>query len=371
MRHFPLRTISPIFLSMSEPLRLGFVGVGKQAQCAHIRHYATLPDCELVAVADPDIDLAGRVASRFGIPRVYATHTELMASEKIDAIITTLPPISAAEHLIIDILNAGIPVFVEKPLAGSPLGSERIVEAVAKTGTLLKVGFHKRSDPATIAAKQEIDRLKETGELGKMTYARMHVNLAGDWIAGGYKDALTGTPPPRTPPVIEDFPGMDEEARTLCSQFAPVHGHQFDLMSHLVGEPLLLAYAEPSKVLLVTQTASHVPTVFEFTPYESKSEWIERALVCFERGYVSLDLPPPLAMQRAGTVEIFYEASGTEAPKRVAPLFPSTCALENQAQLFLDAVRGKTTPLCNAAAAHESILLSKAWGISLSAMKHG
>jgi len=356
---------------MSGPLRLGFVGVGKQAQCAHIRYYATLPGCELVAVADPDVDLARRVASRFGIPQVYATHTEFMASGKLDAIITTLPPISAAEHLIIDILNAGIPVFVEKPLAGSPLGSQRIVEAVARTGTMLKVGFHKRSDPATIAAKQEIDRLKESGELGKMTYARMHVNLAGDWIANGYKDALTGTAPPRTPPLLEDFPGMDEEARELCSKFAPGHGHQFDLMYHLVGEPLQLAHAEPSEVLLVTNTASHVPTVFEFTPYVSKSEWIERALVCFEHGYVSLDLPPPLAIHRAGEVEIFHDATSTEPPKRVAPLFPYTCAMENQAQLFLDAVRGKSTPLCDAAAAHESILLSKAWGMSLSAMNRG
>ena len=36
---------------MSKP-RIGFVGVGGMGQCAHLRNYATLPDCEVVAIAE-------------------------------------------------------------------------------------------------------------------------------------------------------------------------------------------------------------------------------------------------------------------------------------------------------------------------------
>ena len=49
----------------------------------------------------------------------------------------------------------------------------------------MMIGYHKRSDPATMYAKAEIDRLKSTGELGAMKYVRITMP-AGDWIAGGF-----------------------------------------------------------------------------------------------------------------------------------------------------------------------------------------
>lgn len=39
---------------MSEPLRIEFVGAGKQAQAAHLRHFAALEECRVVAIADAD-----------------------------------------------------------------------------------------------------------------------------------------------------------------------------------------------------------------------------------------------------------------------------------------------------------------------------
>ncbi len=361
--------IKPVMNSPSESpatLRVGFVGAGKQAQCSHLRYYTKLPECEVVAIADADADLAGRVATHFGIPRVETSHAALINNGSLDACVLTLPCVPSAERVVIDFLEAGIPCIVEKPLAASPGGAARIVEAANKTGTVLKVGFHKRSDPATLAAMNEIERLKSTGELGKMTYVRIHVCLAGDWIAGGRFDVISGSGvfPPEVA-AAEDFPGMNEAARKLCSLFSGGHGHQFDWMRLLLGEPYSIVHVDPSQVLLVVKSASGVPAAFEFTPYRSTSDWIENAMVCFEGGYIKIDLPPPLAINRPGSLEIFSNGKDGAAPIRTFPVFPYDCAMREQARQFLRAVRGAKTHLCTPGEGLESIEISRDWSIQL------
>jgi predicted dehydrogenase len=166
--------------------RIGFVGVGSMGQCAHLKNYATLPGCEVVAIAEIRETLGRRVAEHYGVPRVYASHAEMLAAERLDGIVAA-QPFDRHGALIPELLQAGVPVFTEKPLAASVQVGERLVEAVASSGTWWMVGYHKRSDPATAFARAEIARLTETGELGRMTYVRI-LMPAGDWIASGFDD---------------------------------------------------------------------------------------------------------------------------------------------------------------------------------------
>ena len=346
----------------SKTIRLGFVGAGKQAQCAHIRNYATLPDCTLAAIADPDEILAGKVAARYGIGQVYTSHKEMIAKAKLDAIVVTLPSIPAAEPIVCDILAAKIPVFVEKPLAYSVAAAERVVAAAKKHGTLIVVGYHKRSDPATMFAKAEIDRLKKTGELGKLRYARVHVCLAGDWMSGGYLDAIKGSlpAPPPAPVPPEEFAGMMDE-KTLFNYrfFAGAHSHQFDLMRHLLGEDYHFAYAQPSGILLVVESDSKIPGTFEFTPYASTKDWRESALVAFERGFVKVSLPAPVVNNLAGKVEVFRDEGGTAVPMSSIPVFPARSALQQQAVNFLETVRGNKNVMCGPEDALKSLVIAR------------
>ena len=49
---------------MSEQtVRIGFVGVGSMGQCAHLKNYVTLEDCEVVALAEIREALGHRVAA--------------------------------------------------------------------------------------------------------------------------------------------------------------------------------------------------------------------------------------------------------------------------------------------------------------------
>ena len=54
-----------------QKVRIGFVGVGNMGQCAHLKNYANLDICEVVAIAEIRENLRRKVAARYGIPNVY------------------------------------------------------------------------------------------------------------------------------------------------------------------------------------------------------------------------------------------------------------------------------------------------------------
>ena len=193
-----------------QKIRIGFVGVGGMGQAAHLRNYAMVPGCEVVALAEVKPDLARKVAARWGVPKVYASHEELLAREKLDGIVAS-QPFTRHGTLVPELLKAGIPVFTEKPIAGSVAMGEKIVRAVQDSGTWMMIGYHKRSDPATMLAKQEIARLQQSGELGRLTYIRI-LMPAGDWIASGFNQNVSGSD--ANPAFAWDPPAPDMDKAT-------------------------------------------------------------------------------------------------------------------------------------------------------------
>lgn len=327
-------------------LRIGFVGVGAMGQCAHLKNYAVLPDCEVVAIAELRDKTRGLVAARYGIPRTYATAAEMLAKEKLDGIVAS-QPFTRHGVIVPELLKAGIPVFTEKPLAGSLEVARRIADAVRASGTWHMVGYHKRSDPATMFAKSEIDRLQETGELGRMKYIRITMP-EGDWIAGGFADLISGDDP--APQLEWDPPpsDMDAPTRQKYEAFVNYYIHQVNLMRHLLGEPYAVKYADRSGVLLAGESTSGVPCVIEMTPYRTETDWQESALVGFDKGYVKLDLPAPLASNRPGRVEILRDPGDGKTSETIVPRLPWVHAMRQQAANFLSAIRGDAAPPCEA-----------------------
>jgi len=91
-------------------IRIGFVGVGGMGQCAHLKNYATLPDCEVVALAEVRENLGQKVAARYGIPHVYTSHTEMLEKEDLDGIVAS-QPFNRHGILLPELFKANIPVF--------------------------------------------------------------------------------------------------------------------------------------------------------------------------------------------------------------------------------------------------------------------
>jgi predicted dehydrogenase len=338
-------------------VRIGFVGVGSMGQCAHLRNYVTIPDCEVVAIAEMRAGLAAKVAARYGIAKVYDSHVTMLKAEKLDAVVAS-HLFTRHGTLIPELLAAGIPVFTEKPLAGTIEMGERIVAAARKGGTWQMVGYHKRSDPATMYARSEIDRLKATGELGMLKYVRI-LMPAGDWIASGFTGLIEVEGPVAGLPMDPPAKDMDESTFSQYVEFVNYYIHQVNLMRHLLGEPWRVAYADPSGVLLAGQSGSGIACAIEMTPYRTTMDWQESALVAFERGYVKLELPAPLASHRPGRVELFRDPGKGAVPQTVIPQLPWVHAMRQQAVNFVAAVRGERPPMCDSVEALEDLKLAR------------
>ena len=338
-------------------LRIGFVGAGSMGQCAHLRNYVTLDGCEVVALAELRAKTGSEVARRYGIPRVYRDHQEMLASEKLDGIVAS-QPFNRHGVLLKDLAKAGLPIFIEKPLAASVEVGESILEALSAGGATLMVGYHKRSDPAVIRAREEIDRLKASGHAGAMTYVRCVMPM-GNWIANGFTDLIDGGDP--RPQLEADPPAsdMDDETYRQYVSFVNYSIHPVNLMRHLLTEPYEITYADPSGKLLAGRSRSGIPCVIETGAFCTSRDWQESAFVAFERGYLKIELPAPLVINRPGRVEILAEGDEDAEPLLNVPQLPAVHAMRRQAMDFLDVIRSRSSPPTGAAEALEDLKLAR------------
>ncbi len=340
-----------------DKVKIGFVGVGGMGQCAHLRNYVTVPDCEVVAIAEVRENLGKKVATHYGVPKTYRSGAEMLASEKLDGIVAA-QPFTRHGVLLPELYKAGLPIFTEKPLAASVEVGEKLLKALNESGTWHMVGYHKRSDPATMYAKAEIDRLKATGELGKMRYVRV-VMPAGDWVANGFLTIIGSDEP--FPPMESDPPASDMDDQTYEEYvgFVNYYIHQVNLMRHLLGESYKVTYADPSRAMLSVTSESGVAGVIELSPYMTTIDWQESALVGFEHGYVKINLPAPLAHNRPGRVEILRDPGNGVTPETVVPQLPWVHAMRQQAMNFIAAIKGDMKPMCEPKDALEDLKVAQ------------
>ena len=129
---------------MSAPLRIGLVGLGLRSGIA--RHLAgqDLP-ARVTAVCDPLPARRAAAVEEYGEVRQVAVHTDLLDGS-VDAVILTSPD-DLHEQQAIDFLQAGVAVFVDKPLAITTEGCDRVLATAAATGTRLYVGHNMRHMP--------------------------------------------------------------------------------------------------------------------------------------------------------------------------------------------------------------------------------
>jgi predicted dehydrogenase len=343
------------------PLRLGFVGAGSMGQAAHLRNYAALEDCQLAALAELRPELARKVAQRYGVARAYATHREMIRQERsdLDAIVC-IGPFTHHGSILPDLLATGLPVLTEKPMAGSVAIGEQLLAKCRAAGGQWYVAYHKRSDPAVMWARRQIETWKASGQMGAMRYVRITMP-PGDWIAGGFT-WLIRTDEPYPAGQADPAPaGMSGGQFKLCTEFVNFYIHQVNLLRHLLGEPYRVTWVDPSGVLLVGHGSSGVTGAIEMEPYRTRGAWQEAAVVCFEKGWIRIELPAPLAINHPGRV-IFYTDPGDGAePQRMEPQLPWIDAMRQQAIHFLKAVRGENTPLATAEEALEDLRIAQQW----------
>ena len=126
-----------------DALRLAVIGVGALGR-HHARILSTLDGVQLVAVADPNESQAQSVATSCGCDWTADYRTLLGRVDAVSIVVPTFLHRAVAT----DFLQHGIPVLVEKPLAGNVADGRAIVDLADERGAALQVGHIERFNPA-------------------------------------------------------------------------------------------------------------------------------------------------------------------------------------------------------------------------------
>ncbi len=136
-------------------VRMGVIGVGHLGY-HHARLYAAIEGAELVGVMDPDAERAQEVASEFCPGRGFSSVDALLEAG-IDAA-SVAAPTTAHPEMTLQLLDAGVDVLVEKPIAATIAEARMMVERANALGRLLQVGHIERFNAAVIALLEAVKR---------------------------------------------------------------------------------------------------------------------------------------------------------------------------------------------------------------------
>ena len=177
-------------------LKVGIIGLGGIAR-QHFGAIETLDNVEVVAVADLLEEKRKEAMEQYGVPRGYASHTELLEDDEVEAVAVVLGH-QLHHRLSVDALNAGKHVLVEKPMAISLQQCDEMVGAAEANDVKLMVGHTQHFYGTSRKAKEILD----SGQLGPLitavsymsknwSYARRRPQYrsryhgAGMWLTNG------------------------------------------------------------------------------------------------------------------------------------------------------------------------------------------
>ena len=140
-------------------LRVGVIGLNGIGG-RHAEAVAKMDGVDLVAVADLREELRNSFAQKFRA-RAFSDYRQMVEKEKLDAVVIATPHNWHAPMSLV-CLEAGLHVFVEKPIAMAVSEADRLIETAQAKGRVLAVGHNYRTFPGNRALKQLIDN----GDLG-------------------------------------------------------------------------------------------------------------------------------------------------------------------------------------------------------------
>ena len=168
------------FQPAHERVRLGFIGVGRQAM-GLLNNFMRIPGVEAVAAADVYAIKRERFALRvqknlteagkpYVAPKLYEDYRELLANPEVDAVVIASP-----DHwhalMAIDACRAKKDIYLEKPLTFTIKEGQELVKAVRENGVVLAVGSMQRAAVNFQTAAMHVQR----GRLGKISQVLVHV----------------------------------------------------------------------------------------------------------------------------------------------------------------------------------------------------
>jgi predicted dehydrogenase len=184
-------------------IKWGIIGCGNVTEVKSGPAFSKVKNSELVAVMRRDVSLAADYARRHNVPKFYGDAGDLINDPEINAVYVATPPSSHAEYAIKSI-EAGKPVYIEKPMAVSFEECRKINDAAEKYKVPVFVAYYRRALPGFLKVKELIN----SGVIGNILFVQIQ---------------------------LFKTPSEDEKQGKLSWRVDPAvsgGGHFFDLASH-------------------------------------------------------------------------------------------------------------------------------------------
>jgi len=143
-------------------LKAAAIGVGSMGK-NHARVLREMEnEVELVAVSDTNAGIAGTIGKRLGVAD-YADYVEMVERLQPD-LVTLAVPTSLHCEIGCDLLERGVSVLIEKPIAGTLEEGRKLIDTASRSGVVLAVGHIERFNPAVMELRR---RIRE-GQIGRI-----------------------------------------------------------------------------------------------------------------------------------------------------------------------------------------------------------
>jgi predicted dehydrogenase len=296
-------------------IRVGVIGVGDFGR-NHVRVWREVEGAELAGIVDADAERAGRVAAEFGT-RVMPGVEALAA--QVDAVSLAVPTVEHA-RMGCRLLEQGVDVLVEKPMAASLDEADDLIAAARRHGRILQVGHLERFNPAVVAVEKIVNRplFFEVHRLGVFSPRSLDVDVVYDVMI-----------------------------------------HDLEILLALVGAPVTDLKAVGIPVLTDKVDIAHARIEFatgavgNLTASRVSTERVRKMRFFQEREYISLDYT------RQDVLRVRVRPGGAE-PQMDFEKLPTQPEEPLRAELrsFLECVRTRTTPRVDGAAGRRALELA-------------
>ena len=204
-------------MSALETIKWGMIGTGDVTEQKSGPAFSKAEGSVLHAVANRTPSKAEDYAQRHGIRTWHPDPLDVVHDPEVDVIYVATPP-DSHPHYALECIQAGKPVYLEKPMARTHAECIIINEAAREAGVKVWVAYYRRSLDYFLKVKEIID----SGRLGKIRHLRMDQHFPPR-----PQDLGGGDPPWR---VIPDISGG--------GYFHAMGCHALDILFYIFGDPL-------------------------------------------------------------------------------------------------------------------------------------
>jgi len=181
---------------------------------AYLRHLLTMPDVELVGIQDSDADIVARRAAEVKNPPTFTDYKKMLAAVHPDFIVA-LGRHSQMAAIAHDLLDAGYPFLMEKPMGLNAAEVEAVAAKAAKRNAFIAVPLAQRYAPFARRGRELI----AAGRIGALSHIYVRINRPGP---ARYK--------------AWDCPWMFDPAEAGGGCVRNLGPHGLDMFLHLTGE---------------------------------------------------------------------------------------------------------------------------------------